>query len=185
MDPSAGVPLTVMRHGEGWTGRLLPGLGVALKIAGADTDGALTIVELAFDVGVLIPPHLHRREDEYSFVLEGEIGVRSGDREVVVGPGCYVAKPRGHLHAIWNAGKVPARTLEVISPAGLDGYFRGLSELAASGPPEVAEVGELAQRFELEFGQPEWLPGLLDRFDLTPPPARTRADPRRRQVSDR
>jgi mannose-6-phosphate isomerase-like protein (cupin superfamily) len=165
--------LAVTRPDEGWTGRLLPGLDVVLQLAGVATGGAVAMVELQFDVGVLIPPHLHRREDEYSIVIEGEIGIRSGDREVVVGPGCYVAKPRGYLHAIWNAGKAPARTIEVISPAGLEEYFRGLSGLAASGPPDVAEVGELAGRFELEFAQPDWLPDILHRFDLTPPPART------------
>jgi mannose-6-phosphate isomerase-like protein (cupin superfamily) len=173
MDTSAAVPLTVTRPDEGWTGGLVPGLGVVLKVAGPDTGGAITIVELQFDVGVLIPPHLHRREDEYSIVVEGEIGVRSGDREVVVGPGCYVAKPRSFVHAIWNAGKTPARTIEVISPAGFEEYFRGLSDLAASGRPGVADVVELAGRFELEFAQPEWLPELVNRFHLTPPPART------------
>src|SRR5690349_16581520 len=113
------APLTVTRQDEGWTGRLLPGLDVVLQLAGAATGGAIAVVELQFDVGVLIPPHLHKREDEYSIVVDGQIGVRSGDREVVVGPGCYVAKPRGYLHAIWNAGKTPARTIEVLSPAGL------------------------------------------------------------------
>ena len=64
-------------------------------------------------------------EDEYSIVMEDEIGIRSGDREVVVGPGCYVAKPRGNLHAIWNAGRVPARTIEVISPVDLTSTSAG------------------------------------------------------------
>ena len=51
------------------------------------------------------PPHLHTREDEYSIVTEGEIGFRSGDREVVLGAGGYITKPRGELHAMWNAGR--------------------------------------------------------------------------------
>ena len=62
------------------------------------------MVEHPFPVGALVPPHLHTREDEYSIVTEGEIGFRSGDREVVLGPGGYITKPRGELHAMWNAG---------------------------------------------------------------------------------
>ena len=74
-------------------------------------------VEHPFPVGALVTPHLHTREDGYSIVTEGEIGFRSGDREVVLGPGGYLTKPRGELHAMWHAGAVPARMIEIISPA--------------------------------------------------------------------
>jgi len=56
---------------------------VAFKLWGHDTGEALSIVEHPFPVGALVPPHLHTREDEYSIVTEGQIGFRSGDREVV------------------------------------------------------------------------------------------------------
>jgi mannose-6-phosphate isomerase-like protein (cupin superfamily) len=57
---------------------------------------------LAHRVVGVVPPHVHTREDEYSIVTEGEIGFRSGDREVVLGAGGYITKPRGELHAMWN-----------------------------------------------------------------------------------
>src|SRR5437868_10777300 len=119
-------PLTIVRPGEGSTGDL-GSIGVAFKLWGDDTNGAVSIVEHPFPVGALVPPHLHTREDEYSIVLEGEIGFRSGDREVVLGPGGYIAKPRGELHTMWNAGKVPARMIEIISPAGFEHFFWGLA----------------------------------------------------------
>jgi quercetin dioxygenase-like cupin family protein len=77
-------PLTVVQPGEGRAGDLGP-IGVVFKLWGHDTGGALSIVEHPFDVGALVPPHMHTREDEYSIVTEGEIGFRSGDREVVLG----------------------------------------------------------------------------------------------------
>lgn len=49
------------------------------KLCGEDTGGAVAIVEHPFPVGALVSPHLYTREDEYSIVLEGEIGFRSGD----------------------------------------------------------------------------------------------------------
>lgn len=58
-------------------------------------------------MGPLVPPHLHTLEDEYSIVTKGEIGFRSGDREVVLRPGGYITKPRGELYTIWNAGRRP------------------------------------------------------------------------------
>jgi mannose-6-phosphate isomerase-like protein (cupin superfamily) len=107
-------PLTVVRPGEGRVGELA-GVGVVFKLWGYDTGGALSIVEHPLAVGVQEPPHVHTREDEYSIVIDGEIGFRSGDREVVLGAGGYITKPRGELHARWNAGTVPARMIEIIS----------------------------------------------------------------------
>jgi uncharacterized cupin superfamily protein len=117
-----------------------------------------------------VPPHLHTREDEYSIVTEGQIGFRSGDREVVLGAGGYITKPRGELHTMWNAGGVPARMIEVISPAGFENFFREMADMVASGPPQFPDVAALAERYGLQFGRPEWLPDLISRYDLTPPP---------------
>src|ERR1035437_4277435 len=65
---------------------------------GPRVGGALSIVEHPFAVGALVPPHIHHLEDEFSIVLEGEIGFRSNDQEVVLGPGGYIVKPRGEGH---------------------------------------------------------------------------------------
>ncbi len=164
-------PLTVVQPGEGPSGGLVPGLGVVFKLGGGDTGGALSIVEHPFEVGVLVPPHLHTREDEFSIVTEGEIGFRSGDREVVLGPGGYITKPRGEMHAMWNAGDVPARMIEVISPAGFEEFFREVVDIVASG--EIPTGTDLAERYGLVYGEPDWLPDVIARYGLTPPPTRT------------
>lgn len=147
-----------------------PGVGVDFKIDGRDTGGALSIVEHPFDVGALVPPHLHTKEDEISIVLEGEVGFRSENREVVLATGGYIVKPRGEVHAMWNAGSTPARMIEIITPAGFEDYFRGVSDLAISGRFEMAEVVRLSGDFGLPFTEPEWLPDVIERFNLTPPP---------------
>jgi quercetin dioxygenase-like cupin family protein len=163
-------PLTVVRPGEGRAGELGP-IGVVFKLWGQDTGGALSMVEHPFPVGALVPPHTHTREDEYSIVTEGEIGFRSGDREVVLGVGGYITKPRGELHAMWNAGKVPARMIEIISPAGFEGFFREMADLAAAGPPPFDQIAAVAASYGLEFGDAPWLPDLIARYELNPPPA--------------
>ncbi len=152
-------PITVVQPGGGPQGNLGT-IGVVFKLWDRDTGGALSIVEHPFPVGALVPPHLHTREDEYSIVTEGLIGFRSGDREVVLGPGGYITKPRGDLHAMWNAGPEPARMIEVISPAGFEHFFREMADLTAAG----------AERYGLQGGQPDWLPDLIARYHLTPPP---------------
>lgn len=162
-------PLTVVQPGQGREGNL-GSIGVVFKLWGQDTGGAVSIVEHPFPVGALVPPHLHTREDEYSIVTEGEIGFRSGDREVVLGPGGYITKPRGELHAMWNAGKVPARMIEVISPAGFEGFFREMADLVIDGPPGMDKMAALAADYGLQFGNPEWLPDIIARYRLNPPP---------------
>jgi quercetin dioxygenase-like cupin family protein len=163
-------PLTVVQPGEGRSG-WLGTIGVTFKLWGKDTGGAVAVVEHPFPVGALVPPHLHTLEDEYSIVTEGEIGFRSGDREVVLGPGGYITKPRGELHAMWNAGKVPARMIEIISPAGFENCFRDIADVIDSGtPPSPEQVGGIAAAYGLRFGPADWLPDIMSRYDLTPPP---------------
>ena len=162
-------PLTIVQPGEGRSGQL-GSIGVDFKFWGADTGGAVSVVEHPFPVGALVPPHLHTREDEYSIVTEGEIGFRSGDREVVLGAGGYITKPRGELHTMWNAGKVPARMIEIISPAGFEHFFAEVADVLAGGPPDPDDVAGLAERYGLQMGKPPWLPDLIDRYGLTPPP---------------
>jgi len=167
---ATGARLKVVQPGEGRAGGLAPGVGVVFKIDGEDTGGALSIVEHPFAVGALVPPHIHTLEDEYSIVLEGEIGFRSEDQEVVLGAGGYIIKPRGEVHAMWNAGSTPARMIEVISPAGFERFFREFVEMSAAGRPSGEEIGRLGERYGLPFAQPDWLPDVIARYDLTPLP---------------
>jgi quercetin dioxygenase-like cupin family protein len=173
MSNSEGPPLTVVGPGEGREGGL-GSIGVVFKLLGKDTGGQLSIVEHPFPVGALVPPHSHSREDEYSIVTEGEIGFRSGDREVVLGAGGYITKPRGELHTMWNAGSEPARMIEVISPAGFEGFFWELADLIAAGPPEPESVAGVAESYGLTFGDPPWLPDIVARYNLNPPPGGSR-----------
>jgi len=171
-EPLTTASLKVVQPGGGRAGRLGPGVGVHFKIDGADTGGALSVVEHPFDVGALVRPHVHTREDEISIVLEGEIGFRSEDEEVVLGPGGYIIKPRNQVHAMWNAGSVPARMIEIISPSGFEGFFRGFADLNDAGPIDLAAVAALAADYGLPYAEPDWLPDIIARYNLTPPPPR-------------
>ncbi len=161
--------LTIVQPGEGEE-RGLGTIGVVFKLLGSQTNGLVSIVEHPFPVGACVPPHKHTREDEYSYVLAGEIGFRSGEREVVLGAGGYITKPRGEVHTMWNAGPTPARMIEVISPAGFEHFFWGVSEAAADGPPDPERIAALAAEHGLEFGDAPWLDDVIARYHLTPPP---------------
>jgi uncharacterized cupin superfamily protein len=121
----------------------LAGLDVILVLTGEETGGALAVVEHPIQPGILVPPHWHEREDELTYVIEGEIGARVGERELMLAPGEYLWKPRGVPHAFWNAGKRPARILDVIVPAGFERFFAELAALVARGaaPEEIDAAG--------------------------------------------
>jgi hypothetical protein len=86
-----------------------------------------------------------------------------------LGAGGYIAKPRGEIHAMWNAGAVPARIIEVISPAGFERFFRDIADLAASGAMEAGDFIAVADGYGLEFAEPEWQADVIERYGLTPP----------------
>ena len=87
-------------------------------------------------------------------MLEGEIGFRSEDKEIVLGPGGYIVKPRGEVHAMWNAGLTPARMIEIISPAGFEELFRTVVGLTERGEAEMSKIVELANRYEVPWRSP-------------------------------
>src|SRR2546426_1564316 len=128
----------------------LMALGVRFMVDGETTGGAFSLVEHPLPPRALgAPVHTHRNEDEYSYVLEGRIGVQLGDEVIEAGPGELVLKPRGVPHAFWNAGDEPARLLELISPAGFENYFRELAPLLAAAEPDETAIGEVLARYEL------------------------------------
>lgn len=127
-------------------------LGVRFMLDGEATGGAFSLVEHPLPPRALgAPLHTHHDEDEYSFVLEGRVGVQLGQDVLQAGPGDLISKPRGLAHAFWNAGDQPARLLELISPAGFEHYFRELAPLLAAPDRDQATIGELVARYHLDI----------------------------------
>lgn len=148
----------------------LAGLGAIEKFAAEATGGAFSVVEHPMAVGTLAAPmHTHTREDEYSCVLEGLVGVRIGDDEYVAGPGSYVLKPRGIPHTFWNAGDVPARLIEIISPAGFEHFFVEMGTVMAAwapdAEPDFGALMALGAKYGITFHM-ESVPDLLQRHHL-------------------
>jgi mannose-6-phosphate isomerase-like protein (cupin superfamily) len=129
------------------------GFGVRYLLEEAQTDGAFALVEHPIGPRHLAAPrHTHRNEDEYTYVTEGEVGVEVAGEALVVRAGELVLKPRGIPHAVWNASDAPARMLEIIAPAAFASYFTELASLVpADGPPDMAALGALWARYELDM----------------------------------
>lgn len=142
-------------------------LGVVFKLSGQDTGGSFALVEHPIQPGTLAAPlHTHHAEDEYSYVLEGEVGAQVGEQVVHAGPGALIVKPRNIPHTFWNSGPGSARVLEIISPAGFERYFEEVAPLfQGDGPPNMGRLLEVAQKYQLEMDL-ESIPSLVQRHRL-------------------
>jgi quercetin dioxygenase-like cupin family protein len=150
-------------------------LGIRFMIKGEETQDNFALVEHPIEPRALAAPmHTHQHEDEYTYVLEGEIGVQVGEEVRVARPGDLVFKPRGVPHAFWNASDEPAKALEIISPAGFERYFAELAPLfppANQGPLDQEAIGAVRKKYGLEMDMSS-IPVLAERYGLAvdPPP---------------
>jgi quercetin dioxygenase-like cupin family protein len=126
------APAQLIQLGAG-DGPAFSAVGDVYRIlaTGAQTSGVYTLAESRVLPGGGPPPHIHHREDESFFVLEGEITFTLGDKKVLGKPGSFIQGPRGIPHAFKNESQSPARMLIHITPAGFENF---LAEIAQRMP---------------------------------------------------
>ena len=137
-------------------------------VTAATSGGTVSTLQVTIPPKTLIKPHLHSREDEFSLVLDGPIGVRQADETVETIPtGSWLIKPRGIPHAMWNTGSTPARVLEVVAPGGLERYFEQIAPvLREHGPEWTKRYNALAEEFGLTILD-AWSNELQARYGIT------------------
>jgi mannose-6-phosphate isomerase-like protein (cupin superfamily) len=141
-------------------------IGVRFMLDGAEAGNRFALVEHPMSPRALAAPlHKHSREDEYSFVIEGRVGALLGEDVIEGGPGSLIFKPRDQWHTFWNAGDVPARILEIISPAGFEKFFRERLSLGGVTRMEPTTLADLCARYglEMDVSSVSWL---VERFGL-------------------
>jgi quercetin dioxygenase-like cupin family protein len=133
--------------------------GFGLFKATADlTDGRFAAIELRAPKGFASPLHIHRAEDEFFVVLDGEVRVRHGDDVMEAVTGSVVYGPRDVAHA-FRVDSAEARLLLIFGPAGVEGFFReGGKPAGFMGLPPAGEqfldkeaLKEIGGRFSQEF----------------------------------
>ena len=108
---------------------------MTLKATGQATDGRLLLLENLTTPGGGPPPHIHTREDEFFYVLDGEFELRIGDELHTLGPGGFAFVRRGTVHNFRNTTDHPARILVGFTPAGMEGFFRESGRPATDDGP--------------------------------------------------
>jgi mannose-6-phosphate isomerase-like protein (cupin superfamily) len=133
-----------------------------VKLRDADSGGAYSVHDNVIPAGSQGPrPHIHRHHDEVFYVLEGEISVQIGSRQVSAPAGSFVIVPRGEAHRPSNPWGEPAHVLLFFSPAGMDSFFEEAAErrLPLQAPPNdplvAAELKEFTEKYGYEFTDQE------------------------------
>lgn len=152
---------TLRRHHEG---RVIGVVGDLYRFlaVGDDTDGRYAMWEATVPPGGGPPPHVHSREEESFYVLEGEIVFQIGDERVVAAAGTFANMPVGTTHAFRNVSDKTARMLISVAPAGLERMFfevgQPIDAGATAAPPptreEIERLLSVAPRYGIEIRVP-------------------------------
>jgi len=125
---------------------------------GHETGGAYTLTESMVLPNGGPPMHVHQREDEAFWVLEGELEVIVGEQAFTVPTGGYVQLPRGVPHRFLNRAATPARFLTLLVPAGAEGFFQevGVPYVEGEDPPledpaHIAAIHDAVGNYGIEL----------------------------------
>jgi quercetin dioxygenase-like cupin family protein len=134
-------------------------------VDGAVSGGTLAVVELEGRRGDMPPLHVHRREDETFYVLEGRLSLHLPDGSIELGPGEAAFAPKDVPH-VYRVESETARWLGIAAPSGFDAFVRDAGEPAPEHvlPPQgrvhdPARLAEIAAGYGIELlGPPGTLP---------------------------
>lgn len=145
----------VLAAGEGKALTNPIGAPMAILARAEDTGGAYSLLWSEQPTGAPpVPMHIHRKEEEAFYILEGELEIRVGGRTVRATAGSYVLVPRGVAQAFTNPGMQTARFLTIFTPGGGEGFFEeadALFRAAPDGLPDHEQLGALSQKYQIEY----------------------------------
>lgn len=116
------------------------GLELNVKVGAAESSGELTVIEGAIPPNAGPPLHVHSKENETYYVLEGQFEFVCGNDHVTGGPGTFVFAPRGLAHRYKNIGTEPGRVLFGFTPGGIEAFFTELGSQRELNPQIMAEI---------------------------------------------
>jgi mannose-6-phosphate isomerase-like protein (cupin superfamily) len=146
--PNFTAPFAV-QPGEGPVLETPTGDAITVKADTKSTNGSLTVLELLVAPGSGPARHIHVREDEVWWVLEGEFRFKAGDTMLRASTGGMAFGPRGVPHNFQNIGDAAGRLLIITSPSGVERFFEQFAALA--GPVDAEALAAVGHANWIEF----------------------------------
>ena len=124
---------------------------MSYKVTAEDTGGAYSLaVEITPPRGGL-PLHVHHREDEAMYILEGEYEIQCGEQVFRATADTFVFLPKDIPNRYQNLGDTPGKFIHITSPGGFEQLVERTSKICESGPPDMQQVKEAAGHYGVEF----------------------------------
>jgi quercetin dioxygenase-like cupin family protein len=139
---------------QGRTAEPLDILGeeVLVKLTNDDTNGSAAVFYLTVPPLSGPPLHRHSQEDEWFYVLEGQITAEIDYQRIVLDAGDSSFSPRGTVHAYQNFGDAVAQMLVMVTPGGFNRFFENVSSLNKGLPaPDLPRTEKLMQNYGIEL----------------------------------
>ena len=127
------------------------GLDMDVLLTTEATSGATSVIMAWHKPGEGPPDHVHFKQEEILFIIEGLYEVTVGNETAKAGPGSIVFIPRNIVHHFKNASGITGRMLAWSLPGGQDHYLKAISELAAGGGFTSEKVMEISRTFDTHF----------------------------------
>ena len=127
------------------------GLDMNVLLTTEATGGATSVIVAWHKPGEGPPDHVHFKQEEILFIIEGLYEVTVGDETANAGPGSIVFIPRHIVHRFKNVGSITGRMLGWSLPGGQDHYLKAISELATGGGFTSEKVIEISKTFDTHF----------------------------------
>ena len=160
---STAAAALVRRPGEGQAIWFLANR-MTIKATAETTSGAFGLVESLIAPGFSPPLHVHHREDESFWVLEGEVTMQCGDKTFRAGTGSFVLLPRDVPHSFIVEGDTPVRMLTLLTPGGGEGVFidggrpAERDGLPPAASPDIPALKRVSERYGAEIVGPPMKP---------------------------
>ena len=131
------------------------GIEIVYRAVSEDTDGVYSLFEITVQPGQGPPPHVHSREDESWYVLDGVFNFHIGEQSFTAPRGWFGLGPRDIPHGIKAAGTSPAKMLMIVTHAGFERFFDELAELTAIPPFDFDRVRALFEKYGMQITEPK------------------------------
>jgi mannose-6-phosphate isomerase-like protein (cupin superfamily) len=125
---------------------------ITCKISSQQTAGAYTVLEFILNPQGGPPLHVHHREDELFYVVEGQCTVGTKEQSQQSSAGTLVRFPKGTPHFFHNESSVPCKLLITAIPGGLDYYFAEIAAALAANQPD--NISAINQKYQIDFLPP-------------------------------
>ncbi len=148
------LEIAASRRGEGQAYWFLNALSI-VRLSGQQTGGSFALIEETLPAGRATPYHLHHKEDETFYVLEGELTFVGESKRIRGVAGATIFLPRGQAHGF--RADTAAKILILTTPAGFDEFVAEAGEPAPAlelpepREPDIARLTKLAAKYSIEI----------------------------------